>query len=98
MPVFMELIVDEREIPKLLVECANSPLPVEVNQLRVNPTKGTETKTPIPGQDIGAGARSSYDVPVEICGIIYIYNPPDTAKLGTGAAPAADAQAGVPGQ
>jgi hypothetical protein len=35
---------------------------------------------------------------VEICGIIYIYNPPDTAKLGTGADPAAGAQAGVPGQ
>jgi hypothetical protein len=98
MPVFMELIVDEREIPKLLVECANSPLPVEVNQLRVNPTKGTESKSPIPGQDGAPGTRSSYDVPVEICGIIYIYNPPDTAKLGTGADPAAGAQAGVPGQ
>ena len=26
------------------------------------------------------------DIPVEIVGVIYIYNPPDLAKLGTGAA------------
>jgi hypothetical protein len=39
-------------------------------------------------------------VPVEISGIIYIYNPPDTAKLGSGEAPAdgAAAPAGVTGQ
>ncbi|MEX2114216.1 MAG: hypothetical protein WD845_13575 [Pirellulales bacterium] len=96
MPVYMELVVDEREIPKLLVECANSPLPVEVHQLRVAPAKGTnKSTTTAPGQG-GAPAqiRSSYDVPVEISGIIYIYNPPDTAKLGSGDA----AAAGVPGQ
>jgi len=45
-----------------------------------------------------------YDVPVEIQGIIYIYNPPDVNALGTGtaaeaapgAAPAADAAATPP--
>lgn len=98
MPVFMQLIVDEREIPKLLVECANSPLPVEVNQLRVNPSKGSESKAPVPGMDGAPGTRGTFDVPVEICGTIYIYNPPDTTKLGTGAAPADGAQASVPGQ
>ncbi len=98
MPVFMELVVDEREIPKLLVECANSPLPVEVHQLRVAPSKSSGKKsTTLPGQGgEPAQIRSSYDVPVEICGIIYIYNPPDTAKLGSG--DAAVPAEGVPGQ
>jgi hypothetical protein len=56
------------------------------------------------GEEGGAG---SYDIPVEIQGIIYIYNPPDLNTLGTGtaaekpaeipagAAPAAEA--GAPG-
>ena len=40
MPIFMSLTMDQREINKLLVECANAPLPVEVRQLRINPLKG----------------------------------------------------------
>ena len=56
------------------------------------------------GEEGGAG---SYEIPVEIQGIIYIYNPPDLNTLGTGtaaekpaetpagAAPAAEA--GAPG-
>ena len=35
MPIVMRLLIDEREISRLLVESANSPLPVEVRQLRV---------------------------------------------------------------
>ncbi len=102
MPVYLELVIDEREIPKLLVECANSPLPVEVRQLRINPdaSSGSSSKATAPGQAAEIQGVGSYDVPVQICGIIYIYNPPDTAKLGSGEAPAdaAAAPAGVPGQ
>ncbi len=38
------------------------------------------------------------EVPVEIVGIIYIYNPPDLAKVGTGTAQETDqAMPGAPG-
>ena len=37
MPVFMRLIVDQRRIPELLVNCANSEMPIEVLWIRINP-------------------------------------------------------------
>ncbi len=86
MPIFMKLKIDQRQIPRLLAACANSPLPVEVRQLRITSSRsrpassGSSNSGPTPG---GAGAGvAPYDVPIEIAGIIYIYNPPDTAKLG----------------
>jgi hypothetical protein len=104
MPVYMQLKMDQREIPKLLVECANSPLPVEVQQLRINASRGgaaanrggqaastAGTASKGPGSEL-----ESYDVPVVICGIIYIYNPPDTSKLGGDPAAAGSAAPGAP--
>jgi hypothetical protein len=159
----MRLIVDQRKLPKLLAECANSRLPVEVRQVRVNRQggggggggmdygmpggasmyagmggmsgmggMGAPGDTPdsggyggdmpgvgamMPGvggaemygaggygasgmgmgMGMGAGAAkdrvklsstSVHDVPVEIYGIIYIYNPVDKAKLGVEQIPA----------
>lgn len=104
MPIYLRLIVDQREIPKLLVQCANSPLPVEVRQLRISPAKQSEGSSPTgagivgggAGRNVGRGASAKsgeasdvYDVPVEMHGIIYIYNKPDLAK--TGGQPAAAA-------
>jgi hypothetical protein len=38
-------------------------------------------------QPAGGGSESEqFDIPVEIQGVICIYNPPDREKLGTGAA------------
>src|SRR5262249_38863406 len=45
MPVFLKLTIDQRAITRLLVECANSPLPVDVRQLRVNPSKASTGST-----------------------------------------------------
>ena len=39
LPVRMVLMMDERWLPKVLVECANSPLPIEVQRLRINAEK-----------------------------------------------------------
>lgn len=36
MPIVMRLVMDQREIAKLLVRLADSPLPVEITQLRIN--------------------------------------------------------------
>lgn len=39
LPIRMVLMMDERWLPKVLVECANSPLPIEVQRLRINREK-----------------------------------------------------------
>ena len=35
MPIRMSLVMDERRLPKLLVECGNSNMPIEVRRVRV---------------------------------------------------------------
>ncbi len=92
MPVQLGFLMDQREIDTLLVECGNSPLPVEVQQVRINVHKKVK--------DNG----KTFDRPVEIFGIIYIYNEPDDATLspagddstGEGTPPADGAPAGNP--
>ena len=37
MPVCLELIVDQRKIPDILVECANSTMPIDIKLVRYNP-------------------------------------------------------------
>lgn len=187
MPVRMYLLVDQRRLHRLLANCANSSMPVEVRRVRIRPEQGldfsafsgaammggtgpmggmsgypgassgypggmggypggtpgfsgsmpgmpgglsgmpsgypgapggpsglmgpsmtTPSMTPggtpeMPGagpygSSYGAGgtgtamaAEESWDVPVEILGIIYIFNPPNRSKLGTGAATLATA-------
>lgn len=117
MPIQMDLVMDQRRIPELLVECANSSMPVEVRQVGINPGEAGK----IDFNRMGSGPRSSssrrrssgnmqmgemeymgmsggmdypgsdelvmgdFDVTVRIQGVIYIYNPPDRDKLGTGA-------------
>ena len=133
MPIRMLLLVDQRRVSRLLVNCANSPMPVEVRQVTLNAGSdgalnlrqtgggsgpggpmmgamgglgsqygggaGSEEEGAFggsgsgPGQMTqGRGKQHSYDVPVEVLGIIYIFKRPDKAKLGTGAgaAPLAD--------
>jgi hypothetical protein len=45
MPVRMRVRMDQRAINKLLVQCANSPLTVEVRQVRVNPQDGSTERS-----------------------------------------------------
>jgi hypothetical protein len=108
----MRLLVDQRQISKLLVECANAPLTFEVRQVRFNP-QGV-------GRD-GAGDESnvqegtflspqrnvktlldyqSLDRTVELFGIVYIFNPVDEAVLSgqtpSEATPSDDSTASYP--
>jgi uncharacterized membrane protein YgcG len=79
LPVRLRLLMDQRWIPQVLIECANAALPVEVIQLRVNPGKsglGTDGKI---GSDTIGGDTNLADV--EIRGIVYIYNKPDESVL-----------------
>jgi len=145
MPIRMNLVMDQRRLPKLLAECANSNMPILVRRIRMlkspgaaaislaaaptaqqgqggAPTPGVGGLGPgmpagAPGMMMGAGRPTSrrgagvegiggagrmggaarqlgekdgeatpYDIPVEVHGVIYIYNPPDRQKVGTGAA------------
>ncbi len=100
MPVSLKVVIDQRQINKLLVECANSPLPVDVKQFRVNPnskkSEGSHGGAPQNqgGPKTATAMSDSFDVNVELEGIIYIFNPPDPTKLGGADA---SATAGAPG-
>jgi hypothetical protein len=133
MPIDMRLIIEQKEIPRLLVECANSSMRIDVRAVRIlaepvpafDPNGGAAAETsagaaPAAGGPSakqvtpGRGSRSgggmlgnqssrpaqtggeggifnsgeeSVDascppVPVEIQGIIYIYNPPTSQAPG----------------
>ncbi|HUT88101.1 MAG TPA: hypothetical protein VMY37_01270, partial [Thermoguttaceae bacterium] len=132
MPVRMLLVVDQRRVANLLINCANSPMPVVVWQVGLNPGKGGTLNLgttgsgmdsayggafgggmpmgggmmpgmgggDMYGEESGASAynmgggptaqnrdqQTTYDMPIEIQGIIYVFNPPDREKLGTGSA------------
>ncbi len=92
MPIHLSFVMDQRRLPKLLVECANSTMPIEVQYIRILKVASTagaagQTSGSAPSKSgEGAGGLSSGDDrEVEICGVIYIYNPPDRAKLGVAA-------------
>ncbi len=89
MPVHMKLVIDQREINKLLIECGNSPLMVEVQQLRFNPGGGVEAVggTGKPGSDgIAISDQPDYRT-IELYGIISMYNPVNADALGKEEAP-----------
>ncbi len=117
LPVRLNLVMDQREIDKLLVECGNADLMVEVRQVRVNAPKtstgggGYATGGYDPGgggYDTGAGYDGGsgyggaaqqtdrnekiFDVPVEIYGIIYIYNPVNKDLLWPEGEPGAETE------
>jgi len=95
MPIYMRLTVDQRHIDRLLVECANSPLTVEVRQLSLSSTKPKDDGPQIKlgGIDTRGGAekRTGENKPrrrktdrykmLEIYGVIYLFNPLDPEKL-----------------
>ena len=101
MPVRMSLVMDARKLPRLLVECGNSYMPLEVRRVRLLKTNPSSidlaSTSPGTGTSRGSGSGSSdskktdleiglHDIPVEIHAVLYIYNPPDREKLGAGAA------------
>ena len=134
MPIRLQVKIDQRYLAKLLAECANSPLPIEIRQVRIvdaaklSPrtaaassgggygssygasSGGSSAASGISGygagspdasmssgsssSSYGAGyggyglggstaveGNSGFDKVVELYGVIYIYNPPDTTIL-----------------
>ena len=52
MPVCLELIVDQRKIPDILVECANSTMPIDIKLVRYNPANA---RTGLIASSMGGG-------------------------------------------
>ena len=149
MPIDLKVVIEQKDIPRLLAECANSAMRIDVRSVRIlaqdpgptdlsntdspdaptdstSATSGSGTQPPTPdrpkpkkrsdkgrrgggtgnagmgnlgmgymGMGIGQAAsvpsEDSADpvyppVPVEVQGIIYIYNPPPAPPVRTGAA------------
>ena len=93
MPIRLKLDLDQRMIAKLLAECDSSNMPVEVKRIRLNPGAGLKFDLKLPTEEGGGGddggkpedkVRVDMYIPIELLGVIYIYNPPDEKKLGTG--------------
>ena len=84
-PVRMRLVMDERMLNKLLVECANAPMTFEVRQFRFNPPDAndvmgggggsTDLGGPLRSRTLKANEYLSFDRTVELFGIIYVFNP-----------------------
>jgi len=80
-PVRMRLVIDQRRIPDFLVACANSPLPVEIRQVRYNPGASTGKgaigeggggSAMAPPAAPGAGAAGGTDKPEPAQNEIYL--------------------------
>jgi hypothetical protein len=96
LPIRMELQIDQRYIPTLLLECANAPLPIEVKQVRINPHMAMAGITTSGGSYSGASslpsgvtldANDPTYVILELRGAVFIYNQPtsDAAPAEAGA-------------
>ena len=81
LPVRMRLNMDEKYIPRILLECANATLPIEVTRVRINPDQSSAGAA---GGRRGGAARRNLDpelTDVVIHGVVYIYNEADVQKL-----------------
>jgi hypothetical protein len=88
-PVQMRLLISQVELNRLLVECGNSPLTVEVQQLQFNPTvdagprRGAGTPpTRAPAGSTGLANKDRIYRTIELYGIISMYNPVNSSALG----------------
>jgi hypothetical protein len=52
----MLLMMEQKWLPRMLVECANAPLPIEVQRLRINPEKSGAGFTAEMGSGMGMGS------------------------------------------
>ncbi len=94
LPVRMTLTMDQRWLPQLIAECANAPLQVEVQEVRINPEDGGGA---MGGGGRGGGRGGGYEMAssqdgvemtpeaepniktVILQGVVYIFNPPTDA-------------------
>ena len=59
MPVRMQFRMDQKKLPKLLAECGNSKLPVEVRQVRINRSEANSSSSGTPSSGMSGGMPGS---------------------------------------
>jgi hypothetical protein len=91
MPFVLRVTMDQRKLDALLADLATSAVPIDVRQVRINPSQQAG------GLGGGAGAMSAptdngglrpFDVTVELRGTVGLAPPPDKNAIG-GGSPAA---------
>lgn len=110
MPFVLRVIIDQRQVDRLLADLAASPIPIDVRQVRVNPRgqlggegvfgRGAGGLTqPGGGEEGGLNApgdrrRRPFDVTLELRGTVGLATPPNPAVLGGPAPEEVPADAG----
>jgi hypothetical protein len=85
----LRLVVDESQLQRVVEELANSTLPLEVREVRINVAADVTE----PGAQRGRGSRqtnslasaaggATHNATLDIRGVAYLINAPDRAKLG----------------
>ena len=97
MPFVFRVVIDQRQLDRLLAELAGSSVPIDVRQVRINPAKqaGGEDLLGRGGQGFGPARpfgspdgspadarRRPFDVTVELRGTVGLATPPNAATLG----------------
>lgn len=92
MPFVMRLAMDQRTLDALLVELATNPLPIDVRQVRVNPSQQTgggpgqggfaDQPSFAAAEGFGGSIGRPHDVVVELRGTVGLATPPDARVLG----------------
>lgn len=95
LPVRLALYMDQRWVNRLILELANAPLQVEIEEVRINPSSSSGGGGEFGGRG-GGGSGSPFGagveeiqafnrrpsvVPVVLQGIVYIFNEPDASLL-----------------
>ncbi len=94
----LDLTVDQVRWEKLLLELCNSPLPLEIREVRINVSDDDSVSDRNMGRRpgsmrIAAGETGvQHNMPIEIRGVAYLMNPPNFEKLGLTAASGAAGQ------
>ena len=89
----LRLIVDQSQFQKVIDELANSTMPLEVREVRVNPeqagadednSRGRERHRPMMDLGGAGGANGTvlHNAVLEVDGVAYLINPPDPTKIG----------------
>jgi hypothetical protein len=78
MPIYLELRIDQRKVSRLLVECANSSMPVEARKVSLITAETGVIQT----RRSSAVGSDGLDATIRLRGRICIYNPPDPDMPG----------------
>ncbi len=92
MPFVLRVVMDQRQLDRLLAELAGNTIPIDVRQVRINPRTSGSGSDPLGGGGMvesgvygdSGGRRRPFDVTVELRGTVGLATPPEPAVLSGG--------------